>query len=122
MLSRTICRMGPTALTIAEPAGFVVKFASTSSAPWPSRRVESASAYASFGVSPVTEACTSPMRRPVRSSSTRASARYERDGLPSWFALMDPALVRGYGEDDWIRYETGSVVAGRETRVSLPIR
>jgi hypothetical protein len=27
---------------------------------------------------------------------------------------MDPALVRGYGNDDWIRYDTGSVVRGPE--------
>jgi len=27
---------------------------------------------------------------------------------------MDAALVRGYGADDWIRYETGHVVAGPE--------
>jgi hypothetical protein len=40
--------------------------------------------------------------------------RYERDALPAWFAFMDPAIVRGYGGDDWIRYETGDVVPGKE--------
>jgi hypothetical protein len=40
--------------------------------------------------------------------------RYESDALPDWFAFLDPAIVRGYGADDWIRYETGDVVAGSE--------
>ena len=44
----------------------------------------------------------------------RACERYENDALPAWFDFMDPAIVRGYGADDWIRYETGDVVAGRE--------
>jgi len=44
----------------------------------------------------------------------RECARYESDALPGWFAFMDPALVRGYSEDDWIRYDTGYVVAGYE--------
>ena len=38
--------------------------------------------------------------------------RYERDALPAWFAFMDPAIIRGYDGDDWIRYETGDVVPG----------
>jgi uncharacterized protein DUF1203 len=29
-----------------------------------------------------------------------------------WFTCLTPAIVRGYGYDDWIRYETGDVVAG----------
>ena len=40
--------------------------------------------------------------------------RYEGDRLPAWFAYLQPALIRGYGHDDWIRYETGSVVPGTE--------
>jgi hypothetical protein len=44
----------------------------------------------------------------------RPCARYEADALPGWFAFLDPALVRGYGSDDWILYPTGSVVAGAE--------
>jgi hypothetical protein len=40
--------------------------------------------------------------------------RYDGDALPGWFAFIDPAIVRGYGTDDWIRYETGSVVPGAE--------
>ena len=43
-----------------------------------------------------------------------ACRRYEGDRLPDWFAHLQPALVRGYGHDDWIRYETGQVVAGAE--------
>lgn len=38
--------------------------------------------------------------------------RYASDAVPAWFAFMDPALVRGYDGDDWIRYETGRVVRG----------
>lgn len=40
--------------------------------------------------------------------------RYESDALPPWFAFLDPALVRGYDRDDWIRYDTGAAVAGPE--------
>ena len=44
----------------------------------------------------------------------RDCERYEADALPPWFAFMAPALVRGYDANDWIVYETGSVVDGRE--------
>lgn len=44
----------------------------------------------------------------------RACARYDSDELPDWFVFLEPAIVRGYGQDDWIRYDTGDVVAGRE--------
>jgi hypothetical protein len=40
--------------------------------------------------------------------------RYASNELPGWFAFMDPALVRGYDTEDWIRYETGNVVPGPE--------
>jgi hypothetical protein len=43
-----------------------------------------------------------------------ACERYDADTLPAWFHFLDPAIVRGYGEDDWIRYETGDVVRGTE--------
>jgi hypothetical protein len=43
-------------------------------------------------------------------------ARYAGDTLPAWFDYLDPALVRGYGPDHWIRYDTGSVVRGRDIR------
>ncbi len=38
--------------------------------------------------------------------------RYDSDRLPPWFAYMTPAVIRGYGSDDWIKYETGAVVPG----------
>ncbi len=41
-------------------------------------------------------------------------ARYESEMLPAWFGHLDPAIVRGYGEDHWIRYDTGNVVPGRD--------
>jgi hypothetical protein len=44
----------------------------------------------------------------------RPCARYEGDTLPAWFGYLSPALVRGYGHDDWIRYETAQVVTGGE--------
>jgi hypothetical protein len=44
----------------------------------------------------------------------RACQRYEAERLPAWFAALRPALIRGYGHDDWIRYETGNVVAGSD--------
>ena len=40
--------------------------------------------------------------------------RYDADALPAWFGFMAQALVRGYDAHDWIVYETGRVVAGRE--------
>ena len=40
--------------------------------------------------------------------------RYDDGTLPAWFEFLDPAIVRGYDADHWIRYDTGSVVAGRE--------
>lgn len=43
-----------------------------------------------------------------------ACQRYEGDRLPDWVAHLQPALVRGYGRDDWIRYETGQVVPGSQ--------
>lgn len=38
--------------------------------------------------------------------------RYSSDRLPDWFAFLDPAMIRGYDADDWIRYDTGEIVAG----------
>lgn len=40
--------------------------------------------------------------------------RYESAELPRWFAFLDPAAIRGYGADNWIRYETGQIVRGAE--------
>lgn len=44
----------------------------------------------------------------------RECRRYDSDRLPAWFSYLQPALIRGYGQDDWIRYETGKVVAGND--------
>ena len=41
-----------------------------------------------------------------------AGVRYDADAVPAWFDFMDPAIVRGYDGDDWIRYDTGEVVRG----------
>lgn len=40
--------------------------------------------------------------------------RYQQPHFPTWFDYMDPALVRGYDSNDWICYETGAVLAGRD--------
>ncbi len=40
--------------------------------------------------------------------------RYEGESLPPWFAYLQPAIVRGYDNQDWIVYETGKVVPGAE--------
>jgi hypothetical protein len=40
--------------------------------------------------------------------------RYDGDALPAWFVYLDPAIIRGYGADNWIRYDTGDVLPGRE--------
>lgn len=45
---------------------------------------------------------------------SQACSRYDSDALPAWFAHLQPALIRGYGHDDGIRYETGAVVAGQD--------
>ena len=39
---------------------------------------------------------------------------YDAITAPAWFDFLEPALVRGYGTDNWIRYDTARVVAGRE--------
>ena len=43
-------------------------------------------------------------------------ARYDSAEPPLWFAFLDPAAIRGYGADNWIRYETGKVVRGGELK------
>ena len=40
--------------------------------------------------------------------------RFESERLPMWFAYLEPAIVRGYGYDNWIKYETGAVVSGKD--------
>lgn len=43
-------------------------------------------------------------------------AHYEGGDLPAWFHFLDPAAVRGYDSEDWIRYETGQIVRGAELK------
>jgi hypothetical protein len=43
-----------------------------------------------------------------------ACPRYDGAELPPWFAFMDHAAIRGYGANDWIRYDTGRIVRGSE--------
>ena len=45
--------------------------------------------------------------------------RYEASTLPAWFAHLTPALIRGYGHDHWIRYDTAAVVPGSELDASV---
>lgn len=40
--------------------------------------------------------------------------RYDAGHPPAWFEFLAPAIVRGYGRDDWIRYDTGAAAAGRD--------
>lgn len=44
----------------------------------------------------------------------QACQPYRSHALPAWFAGLSPALIRGYGHDDWIRYDTGAVLPGSE--------
>lgn len=44
----------------------------------------------------------------------RACERYESDRLPDWYVYLEPAVIRGYGPDNWIKYETGAVVSGKD--------
>ncbi len=43
-----------------------------------------------------------------------ACAHYDDEQVPPWFHFLDPAAIRGYGADNWIRYETGRIVRGIE--------
>ena len=47
-----------------------------------------------------------------------ACERYDDESLPPWFVYLEPAIIRGYGKDDWIRYDTGDVVPGTELTAS----
>jgi hypothetical protein len=42
--------------------------------------------------------------------------RYDSVDMPDWFDFIDPAMVRGYDENDWICYDTGQIVAGPDLR------
>lgn len=38
--------------------------------------------------------------------------QYDSNTLPTWFNFLEPALIRGYDKNDWIRYDTGKVISG----------
>jgi hypothetical protein len=40
--------------------------------------------------------------------------QYKSDKLPEWFEYLNPAIIRGYDKNNWIRYDTGDVVRGSE--------
>jgi hypothetical protein len=40
--------------------------------------------------------------------------RYDSDAMPAWFDHFDPAIIRGYSEKHFIRYDTGKAVAGKD--------
>lgn len=40
--------------------------------------------------------------------------RYVENSFPDWFVFLEPAILRGYDNNDWIIYETGAVVAGSQ--------
>ena len=44
----------------------------------------------------------------------RACRHYSENTFPQWFKFLDPAILRGYNAQDWIVYETGTVVAGSD--------
>ena len=39
---------------------------------------------------------------------------YDSDIFPDWFAFLDPTIIRGYDDKDWIIYETGSVISATD--------
>ena len=43
-----------------------------------------------------------------------ACERYDSAALPAWFDFLDPAIVRGYDGHNWIRYDTGNVIRGKD--------
>ncbi len=38
---------------------------------------------------------------------------YKKSTIPAWFSFLEPAIIRGYDENSWIRYDTGDVVPGK---------
>jgi len=39
---------------------------------------------------------------------------YDSNTMPAWFDYFDPAIIRGYGENHFIRYDTGNAVRGKD--------
>ncbi|MDX2236650.1 MAG: DUF1203 domain-containing protein [Hyphomonadaceae bacterium] len=44
----------------------------------------------------------------------RGCARYDAASPPAWFAFLDPAAVRAYDAQHWIRYDAAEIVSGRD--------
>lgn len=40
--------------------------------------------------------------------------RYDSDAMPAWFDYFAPAIIRGYSEQHYIRYDTGQAVSGKD--------
>ena len=40
--------------------------------------------------------------------------QYSSDQLPFWFGYMDSALIRGYDDKHWIRYDSAEVIPGKD--------
>ncbi len=43
-----------------------------------------------------------------------ACEHYDSNTMPAWFDHFDPAILRGYGENHFIRYDTGKAVPGKD--------
>ncbi|MBL4796167.1 MAG: DUF1203 domain-containing protein [Oleispira sp.] len=39
---------------------------------------------------------------------------YNSDIFPPWFMFLEPAIIRGYDDENWIVYETGAVISGSD--------
>lgn len=39
---------------------------------------------------------------------------YDSNTMPAWFDYFDPAIIRGYGENHFIRYDTGNAVRRKD--------
>ena len=44
----------------------------------------------------------------------QACPHYDSEQFPDWFVFLEPAIIRGYDDKDWILYETGAVIAGAD--------
>jgi hypothetical protein len=43
-----------------------------------------------------------------------ACTHYDSHAMPAWFDYFEPAIIRGYSEQHYIRYDTGQAIAGKE--------
>lgn len=44
--------------------------------------------------------------------------RYDSNMMPAWFDHFDPAIIRGYCEAHYIRYDTGKTVPGKNLAIA----